>query len=58
MAKAQKSRSFGAMMLRFKHALSQLEENAQDFAGFENEIKAFEPAEGMIHHPATSKNNN
>lgn len=42
MSKAQKSRSFGAQMVRFKHALSRLKENTQDFSGFEPEIKKFE----------------
>ena len=44
MAKSKKSRSFGAQMVRFRHALAQIKENAQDFSGFDAEIKAFEQA--------------
>ncbi len=39
---ARKSMAFGVEMVRFKHALDQLNANRADFKGFEDRIKALE----------------
>ncbi len=40
MARATKSKAFGAELLRFKHAADVMDANAGDFPGFKGDIKA------------------